>query len=99
MKIECTIKRIGEHQSGVIAANGNTWHRQPIEVAWNETKQGKDGGFYNFEQSLAVELWGDNAKNFTLSVGQNVTLDLAFSTREYGGKTYNNIRSNFIILR
>ena len=99
MKIECKIKSIGEHKSAQNATTGNTWHRLPIEVTWTEQRQGKDCSFYNVEHSLVVELRGDNAKDFSLNVGQSVTMDIHFSTYEWNGKILNNVRSSFIILR
>ena len=99
MKIECTIKSIGEHQSGVNASTGNTWHKQTIEVEWKETRQNREGSVFQIDQSLVVGLWGDIAKNFNLSVGQNIVLDISLSTHEYGGRKFNDVRSNFIVLR
>ena len=99
MKIECTIKSIGVAQSGVNASTGNTWHRQPIEVEWKEARQSREGSVFQKDQSLMVDLWGDIAKNFTLSVGQGIILDVNLTTHEYGGRKFNEVRSNFLILR
>lgn len=99
MKIDCTIKSIGECRSGTNASTGMQWYVRPIEVEWQEQRTKGDGSIYAIENSLKVEIWGDHASNFTIPIGSNVTLDIKFAIHEFNGKTFNNIRSTFIIMR
>lgn len=97
MKIDCKIKSILEPRSGV--KEEKQWYLQPIVVEWQESKTRNDGTIYAVDQSLMIELTGEKAKNFTLPVGTNVTVDVRFETHEYLGRTYNGVRCGFIILR
>lgn len=99
MKIDCRIKSIGEHRSGVNAKTGNMWYAQSIEIEWQESRTRNDGTIYAIENSLMVDIVGDYAKNFNLPVGQAVCIDIRFETTEWNGRRLNNIRSSFIILR
>ena len=98
MKIDCKIKRILEHRSG-LTKEPKAWHIQPIEIEWQEPRTKSDGTIYAIDNTLVVDIAGDMAANFTLQVGQAITVDIRFSTTEWGNKTLNNIRSTFILLR
>ena len=99
MKIDCKIKSIGELRSGVNAKTGNTWHMLPVEIEWQEARTHNDGTIFAIDNTLVVDIAGDQAKNFTLSVGQAITIDVHFSVTDWNGKKLNNMRSSFIILR
>ena len=99
MKIDCKIKSILEARSGLKKDHNTYWYSQKIEVEWQEAKTRNDGTIYATDQSLIVELWGDMAKNFTLQVGQSITLDVKFETADFQGKRFNSIRSGFLVMR
>ena len=99
MKLDCKIKSILEARSGLKKDNTTYWYSQKIEVEWQEAKTRNDGTIYAVDQSLVVRLFGDMAKNFTLPVGQSITLDIHCETNEYQGKMYNDISSSFLIMR
>ena len=99
MKIDCTIKSIGECRSGTNATTGAKWYVRPIEVEWQENRTKGDGSFYAIDNALKVDIWGEQAAKFTLPVGANVTLDVRFNLHEFNGNTYNSVRSTFIIMR
>lgn len=99
MKIDCKIKSILEARSGLKKDNTTYWYSQKIEVEWQEAKTRNDGTIYAVDQSLIVQLFGDMAKNFTLTVGQSITLDIHFECHEYQGKKFNDVSSSFLIMR
>lgn len=99
MKIDCKIKSIGELRSGVNAKTGETWHFLPLEIEWQEPRQRNDGTVFGVNCSLVVDVTGEQAKNFSLPIGQSVTIDVRCSVTDWQGKKFNSIRSSFIVLR
>ena len=98
MIIDCQITKVLKDRNGVSQA-GKPYYVQPIEITWQEARRNNSGETFVVEHSIKLELLGDYAKNFKLKEGDYVSIDIRFSTREYEGKTYNNITSNYLILR
>ena len=70
---------------GVSQKTGTPWARQQV-VIQHEAGQ--------YPKSLVFDVNGpDKIKNFGLAVGQQVTVHLAISCREYQGKVYNQIEA------
>ena len=98
MIIDCQITKVFKDRSGVSQA-GKPYNIQPIEIAWQEAKRNNSGETFVVEHSVAVDLMGDYAKNFSLKVGDYISIDIRFSTNEFKEKMYNRITSNYLILR
>lgn len=70
---------------GVSQKTGTPWARQQV-VIQHEAGQ--------YPKSLVFDVNGpDKIKNFGLAVGQQVTVHLAISCREYQGRHYNQIEA------
>jgi len=82
---------INEVRSGVSPASGREWKNQDVIVAWPE--HGADG--YDHEQVQQVSLRGEQVQLFAAlqpQVGMQLVMDLAFGTRQYNGRVYNETR-------
>jgi len=96
MKISATIKKVSPAVSGT--SEKGEYKLVPIVIAWEEQFVRRDSTIYNLEHSLEVKVMGQYANNFSLPVGAKVNIDVRFHTREYEGKTFNSVTSNFIVL-
>lgn len=88
MKLKVTIRVVNPVRTGVSPSSGREWKSQDIVVAW--TEQLADGRDY--ENIQQVSLRGEQVDRFAatgVQVGQMLDVDLAFSTRIYNGKVYN----------
>jgi len=88
MKVQATIRVINEVRQGVSISTGREWKSQDVILAWYEKlADGRD-----YENIQLVTLHGDQVDRFgqlSPQIGQLMTVDLAFSTRQYNGKVYN----------
>lgn len=88
MQQKVTIRVINPIRTGTSMATGRPWKNQDVVVAWNE--RGRDG--YDHENLQLVTLHGENVDKFAAlnpQPGMVIAADIAFSTRPYGDKVYN----------
>lgn len=69
---------------------------QPLEIEVQESYLKADGSTSIIQHALLVDLIGDSARNFNLPVGTKVKMNLRFQLREYQGKKFQRISSNYI---
>ena len=88
MKLKVTIRVINPVRTGVSQSTGRAWKSQDVVVAWTEKLvDGRD-----YENIQLVSMRGDQVDRFAAigaQVGRVLDVDLAFSTRTYNGKVYN----------
>jgi len=88
MKVQATLRVINDVRTGVSMATGRGWKSQDVIVAWNEKlADGRD-----YENIQLVTLHGDQVDRFAQlnpQIGQLMTVDLAFSTRQFNGRVFN----------
>ncbi len=63
--------------------NGNAWRKQEFIL--------ETGGQY--PKKVCVSLWGDKIDQFSLKVGENVTLSVDVESREYNGRWYTEVKA------
>jgi len=88
MQLKSTIRVINPVRTGISQATGRAWKSQDIVIAWPETLA--DGRTY--ENCQLVTLHGDQVDRFATynpQPGMQLTVDIAFSTRQSNGRVYN----------
>lgn len=88
MKITVELRVINNVRTGVSKTTGREYKNQDVVVAW--TERGADG--YDRENLQQVTLHGENVDRFAAlrpQPGMVIEADIAFNTRSFGGKVYN----------
>lgn len=91
MQITATIKVVNDKQSGISRTSGNEWKRQQIILGWEEQAESVS---YRREQLLMVTLYGkgvDRFEELELGVGDTITGNIEFGTRNVSGHIYNDV--------
>ena len=91
MQITATIKVVNDKQSGISRTSGNEWKRQQIILGW-EDGFGTEGK--TREQLLMVTLYGrgvDRFEELEMKVGDTITGDVEFGTRNVNGHIFNDV--------
>ncbi|MDF2156220.1 DUF3127 domain-containing protein [Algoriphagus sp. CAU 1675] len=63
--------------------NGNAWRKQEYVL---ETPG-------QYPKKVCVAIWGDKIEQFSLKVGENVTLGVDVESREYNGRWYTEVKA------
>ncbi len=63
--------------------NGNAWRKQEYIL---ETPG-------QYPKKVCVAIWGDKIEQFSLRVGENVTLGVDVESREYNGRWYTEVKA------
>ncbi len=92
MQINATIKVINPAVEGTSKSTGKSWRRQDIIIGWNDPQQA-DGtpGREQLLQVKLVDLTVDRFEELECKVGDHIMGELAFYTRSYEGRIYNDI--------
>ncbi|SIO08645.1 DUF3127 domain-containing protein [Algoriphagus halophilus] len=63
--------------------NGNAWRKQEYIL--------ETGG--NYPKKVCLSIWGDKIDQFSLQVGEQVTLGVDVESREYNGRWYTDVKA------
>ena len=88
MQMNVTIRVINDVRTGISKTTGREYKNRDILVAW--TERGRDG--FDHENLQQVTLHGENVDRFAAlrpQPGMVIEADIAFNTRSFGGKVYN----------
>lgn len=84
------VKKVGDI-TRVAKANGDVFNKRNIVITARVCRMG-DGGLYTQDQDFAIDLKGDRADTFDLKENTWIAANLSFSTYEYNGAFYPEIR-------
>jgi len=94
MRIEAVIKQVCPAVTGT-SQNGE-YKFVPIVIEWKEQFTKRDGTYFEIDHSQVVHVMGNMAQNFSIPVGSRVCIDLRFNAREYNGKMFNSVSTNYV---
>lgn len=84
------VKKVGE-LTDVLLNNGETINKRNVVITSRECRV-SDSGVYAYDQDFAVDILGERAKGFQLKENSWIVATLSFSTREYNGMFYPEIK-------
>jgi len=88
MKLSVTLLVINSVREGISASSGRAWKSQDIVVTWPEALS--DGRVVNNYQLCTLR--GEEVDRFAQlnpQHGMTLEVDIAFNTRQYNGRVYN----------